>query len=373
MECDFCHKNDLKLFPCDGCSSYNCAKCAKLTSSEIRVLELKSSRAMKFYCTKCLQFETSILLQNTIEDKNNIIASKDEIITLLKKKITDLENESLQKTPQIMSYSNAVQRNMSTSQDSIPTMQNNIPSLLIIPNNVQNSKITKQDLQQHVKPADLKVGIKNTKDMANGGVIIKCHCKQDIEKLKHEAETKLNGYQIQMSKMRKPQFKIVGYKGDLSLEEIEKYLRDQNSIINEPDMLTITFVKQNKRNQTHTIYGNCSAGLFQRLMAHKRVFLQWERYPIFENIEVQRCFKCQEYFHKSNNCPNDLRCGYCGDKHEFRECRKMEKKCINCEGANTKYGHNHPTNHEASDTNCPSYQHHIKVIRSKIDYSGVYG
>lgn len=371
MECDVCKKKE-RVVLCDGCASGICIKCSKLTASEIKVLELKGSRVMKFYCTRCTQFETNTLLQKMIEDKNNIISSKDEIIALLKKQVADLDTMKSQN----LSYSSVVQQNLNGPSNPTPnSMLNNIPSLLIIPNKTQNVKTTKKDLYQHIKPADLKIRIKNTNELSKGGVIVKCHSKQDIEKLKTDAENKLsnNGYRVHLTKMRKPQFKIVGYDGDLNLDDIESCLRDQNDNIKENDDIEITYMNNNKKNGTRTIYGNCNAALFHRLLANKRIYLQWQSCLIYEDISVQRCFKCQDYFHKSQNCTCELRCGYCGGNHDYRECTKDQKHCINCEKANTKYGCKYDTKHEASDSKCPTYEYHIRILRSKINYSGFNG
>ena len=205
------------------------------------------------------------------------------------------------------------------------------------------------------------------------GIAVKCNDINDLQKLKKEAETKLMEYDVQISKMIKPRFKIVSYRGNLKKEDVETCLRDQNQFINDSEELKINFIKTNKRKRTQTIYGECNATLFKKFVNKGKVFLQWERYPIYEDLDILRCFKCQEFFHKSNNCPNADRCNYCSENHTVSECQKSNKKCINCLKANAKYGLDLSTDHETSDINCPTYQYHLNVLRGKIDYLGVYG
>lgn len=372
MECDVCTKKDLKLFPCDSCSSNVCIKCAKFTSSEVKVLELKSGRILKFHCTKCLQLETITLLQKSLEDKTNIINSKDEIILLLKQKVAELEYTKSQNIPPMRSYSEvAAQQN--PSHPNTNSIQNNIPSLIIIPKTKQHADTTKKDLQQNIKPADIKIGIKNTRSMKNGGLIVKCNNKNDVDKLRDEIANKLTEYEVQLSKMRKPRIKIVGYEGNLNSDDIEKCLREQNDFIHDVDDLNITYIKQNNKNHTQTIFGECSSTLFAKFCDAKKVYLQWQRIPVYEDIGIQRCFKCQGFFHKNTSCPNNIACVYCGGRHDIRECPKTTKKCNNCMEANSHYGQKYQVDHEASDSLCPSYQYHLRALRSKIDYSGVYG
>lgn len=324
---------------------------------------------MKFYCIKCTQFQTATLMQKIIEDKNQIIASKDEIITLLRQKIAEWEVSGSQNTSNL-SYSGAAQQS--------PLLVNarrnqNTPSLLIMPKNKQKAEITKKDIHMNIKPSNIKVGIKNTRDMPNGGIIVRCHNKNDVEKLKCEAEAKLTEYNVQVSKLKKPRFKIVGYEGDLDSREIEQCLIEQNQFISETEHLKITYIRPKGSRKTSTIYGECCATLFEKFMNIKKIFLEWECCMIYEDIGIQRCFKCQEFFHRSENCQNNIACCCCGENHDLRQCPKETTKCANCEKANNKYGTRYKTNHQASDiSKCSSYQYHLNIIRSKIDYSGSY-
>lgn len=373
MECDVCKKKDnvnLKLFSCDGCSKHICIKCSNLTSSEVKVLELKTGRILRFHCHKCRQFDTFNLLHKTIEDKMAIITSKEEIISLLRQKIEDLEKAN-DKNLKIPLYSQILQNKPTISSESLHL--NSIPSLIITPKNKQNADITKSDLQQNIKPADLKVGIKNTRITKNGGIIVKCHNRNDVETLRKEAVNKLKDYEVKITKMRQPRFKITGYQGELDVEEIEACIRDQNQVVEENDELKVTFIKHNRKSNTHTIYGECSPLLFHKLLNIKKVFVQWMRYPIYEDITIQRCFKCQEHYHKDTQCANKTVCEHCAEEHNVRECPKLHKKCNNCSKANIKYNLNYNVNHEASDPECPSYQYLIKVLRGKIDYGGYNG
>ncbi|KAL3275093.1 hypothetical protein HHI36_019864 [Cryptolaemus montrouzieri] len=46
--------------------------------------------------------------------------------------------------------------------------------IVMNPTITQNSKETREDVRNHIKPVDLRIGILNTKSINNGGVAIVC-------------------------------------------------------------------------------------------------------------------------------------------------------------------------------------------------------
>lgn len=367
MECDVCNNNSKELFPCDSCKVQLCKTCACLTSSEVKVLQLRD-RIMLFRCKKCNGLDTITLLQNTIGDKANIIESKDEIIALLKEQIKELElklNKDSRPAEKIL-YSQVVHNTKAAT--SMNWGLNNVPTLIIKPKRKQNMDKTYKDLKDKINPSEIKVGIKGTRTTANGNVIVKCQSRTDLENLKKEAERKLTEYDIQTSKMRKPRIRIVGYEGTLSNKEVETFIREQNQFIEERDELEITFMKRNKKNNHCVIFGECSPSLFHKFMSERKIFIGWERYSVYEDIGITRCFKCQEHYHKHDECTKKQTCEYCSGEHDIRDCQKSRKACGNCLKANDKFKLDYPTDHAANDPACHSYQYLINILRSKIDY-----
>lgn len=144
MECDVCNEittNRNLVFSCDYCKIKYCKQCASLTSSEVKVLELKE-RILKFRCKKCDRYETHTLLNEKIEDKINIIKAKEELITLLRQKISEFETLKSECPTQI-SYSDIVQKEKCAQADIKP----NIPSIIIKPKQRQNATKTEADIR----------------------------------------------------------------------------------------------------------------------------------------------------------------------------------------------------------------------------------
>lgn len=104
-------------------------------------------------------------------------------------------------------------------------------------------------------------------------------------------------------------------------------------------------------------------------MDAKKLFIGWQSCFVFENLSVTRCFKCQEYRHRSSNCPNSVTCELCAGDHEKDNCPKQRKLCKNCVNANSKYKLTHNVFRTAADPECPSTKFQIDFLRSKTDYS----
>ncbi|KAG5898896.1 hypothetical protein JTB14_000144 [Gonioctena quinquepunctata] len=95
----------------------------------------------------------------------------------------------------------------------------------------------------------------------------------------------------------------------MSEEEIENCLREQNSFIEETGYIKVTFIKRN-RIEKQTIFAECTGEIFSKIMDARKVFLGWERNPVYEDLTKPRCERCFAYDHKEANCRNKGTCTY---------------------------------------------------------------
>lgn len=142
----------------------------------------------------------------------------------------------------------------------------------------------------------------------------------------------------------------------------------QNKAEQEDDV-KVTFVRTT--NQSKTIYAERSPMFFQKLMKSGKACIGWERFPVYEDISIPRCFNCQGFYHKSNQCKNRAVCLKCSGNHQSKDCQNNILKCINCEEANIKLRKTYDTTHQANDQECPSIQHHMKLLKAKINYGQI--
>jgi hypothetical protein len=50
----------------------------------------------------------------------------------------------------------------------------------------------------------------------------------------------------------------------------------------------------------------------------------------FPQTQITQCYNCHGYGHQATNCTVPTRCGWCGDKHETKECKATTPKCLHC-------------------------------------------
>ncbi|KAG5883488.1 hypothetical protein JTB14_013132 [Gonioctena quinquepunctata] len=86
------------------------------------------------------------------------------------------------------------------------------------------------------------------------------------------------------------------------MEEIDKVLHDQNNINGD---IKINYIKKNKK-VDKIIHCECSSASFKNLIGRGKVYIGWERYPVYEDLEVLRCYKCQEFHHSQQECRNEV-------------------------------------------------------------------
>ncbi|KAG5875282.1 hypothetical protein JTB14_035923 [Gonioctena quinquepunctata] len=285
-------------------------------------------RALKYFCTKCRDNDLTVCLKNMMRDKETIIEDKITIIKMLQDKVMNLQETK--------TYASVAAVTKDITQITMTKQQpKNLPVVIVKPNKPQNAELTKSEIQTKINPRALQVSINSVKTGYNGNLIIKCNSQKEAVKLIEEAQKQdlSNKYQIQMSQLKKPRIKIITTNNNMDKEEIEECLRSQNECVTPEDYLKVTFIK-NVTNGKVTVCAECSAPLFKKFMDNKKVFISWERCPVYEDLTISRCKICNDFDHKDKYCKNKITCMYCGDEHKIDDCPKQLKKCCNCLRAN---------------------------------------
>lgn len=350
--CIKCKQDCLEnYYNCDSCLNRIHKGCININPSEVKCMPLQK-RVLFLICDECKIFigRMPFMMKLIEEMRRDIETIKTEI----------------KSSSKIESYASVLQNNQ------IKTLNNKtpLPSIIIKPRVVQNLQKSKKEIQNTINPANLNIGIRNFKETKQGNIVVKCDTEREIERFKEEVEKKLNGkFQIELPKKISPKIKIVGYTGDESLENVEAKIRNQNKWIDTHDHLKVTYIRQLKNEQRSVIYAECSGKLLNKILNYRKVCIDWERLPVYEDLTVSRCYNCQGFNHKSNKCTKDEVCGNCAGNHSTSECDQHIKMCINCKVANDNYKLQLNTDHIALDKECPSLKFHIGLLRSKTDYN----
>lgn len=85
------------------------------------------------------------------------------------------------------------------------------------------------------------------------------------------------------------------------------------------------------------------------------------------SIRVRQCFNCQQYGHIGTSCANTMKCVYCAEEHQSRDCSTRvhgENKCANCEGA-------HPAWSEECEARVTAIERSVALARHRSVYHPV--
>ena len=94
------------------------------------------------------------------------------------------------------------------------------------------------------------------------------------------------------------------------------------------------------------------------------IYLGWRRYRVSLYIpEPIRCYNCQAYGHKSNNCRSRVKCPICAKNHSYEDCPSKDKNrenqrafCPNCHA-----------NHPASYKGCKKYHEAKQILKIQTE------
>lgn len=108
---------------------------------------------------------------------------------------------------------------------------------------------------------------------------------------------------------------------------------------------------------------------FDMMMKRRSLKIGWSNCKINAEINVLRCFKCNDYNHKADECKSNSHvCPKCSGSHKISECKSKEVKCCNCIKLSQKTNINIPLNHYSWSDKCIVYQRKFLKMSKKVRY-----
>lgn len=200
----------------------------------------------------------------------------------------------------------------------------------------------------------------------SGNLQLKCHKKEDAqfitEKLKKsELKDQLDIIQ------KKQRIIIFSIPQQITEEELKRAL--QKKLSNRAD---IQFIKKiDTRDSYHqTIEMDMASANF--LISSKKLLICMHSCPIRRYISLPRCYRCQGLGHVASSCSkkNEIRCEFCGQKHDSRQCELRDHadkhRCFNCITYNQTHGRDINIKHKASSSDCSYYRKKLSEKRSSV-------
>ena len=229
----------------------------------------------------------------------------------------------------------------------------------------------KIQLKETINPTAIKVGIKAVRTIRDRGLQIETGSLEEVNTLSTEITNKLgSSLEIFQHKLRKPRIIIYNVPEDITPEILGTTIRTQNpELLIEEDNISPKFRYKNRRGK-HNIVMEVSPQARKQILQTK-LKLGWEICNTADYIVPTRCYKCNRYNHKHNDCRGKETCPHCTGNHKMKDCTvsASEQKCINCITYNRfNKGEKVAENHSALSKECSSLHAMIKIYRKNIQY-----
>lgn len=393
--CGLCKNTDDndQLWTCDQCQKRICTNCSKLSASEIKCMELKKQRTLKFYCKTCLEvtnFNKDLMeemkkLRAVVKQQTGKIDMFKEEMRILTEKVEQFDEKNSKQSSSIETVVTEIKNDIVNSNLSYASVTagnksgkkgtgNNEPVLIIKPKENQESKKTKKEIKEKIDPSSLGAGVSGMKEVSNGQVIIRCENKKDLEKIQNKIQEKMSAdYDTKTPSLKHPKVKIIRINedDDNTAEDLIEAIIDQNLTkqTREEEDFHIKIIKKiKKENERHfTLILETDPKTHKLLTNRDKIFIGWSRGKPYDYVHVIRCYKCQGFNHFAKDCKNNKICYKCSLQHEG-ECKAKHNKCINCKNAIQKYKIKINDDHNALDHNCPCYVRVLNSVKRRVDY-----
>lgn len=353
-ECKRTIRENDKAIKCDGrCESWHHAKCVRICDASYKKISDLGGLVL-WLCE-----------DDRLELKNKEFRlTTDKKMDDIQEKLNSIEKiiESIKPAESATKYADVL-----TINKRVPKISN-IPTISIKPKKTQSSQTTKMHLKARINPADANVSIRSIQDIKNGAVLLKLNSQSDSDKMKTLLTNEISDeYEIRVMTRRKPKIKIIGADKSYDSKELKEALIKQNHWIDMADVMDVKYAKQEK-NKKWTLYVEVNGKTYEKCMERKFINIGWDTSNIYEDFSILRCYNCNGFGHKSDNCNRHTNCGYCAGDHTSQNCKEEFATCVNCSHANAKYKENNDTNHHPYSSKCKILQKKIKNVQENTNY-----
>lgn len=348
--CDIEVKKDEGI-ECSGpCKNMFHLKCVGVSSRDFKTL--KSIEGCKWFCTTCRRYLHLFgqISKELIDFKETMLSELQKV----NKKLDNIDNkESCQKPDNSKTYANILKSE----------------AVVIKPKTKQESSKTREIVTQKLNPCAMEVGITQLKEIKDGGIVIKCKTKHEIEKVKNEAERSLGKhFQVSVAGKKNPCVKIVDFEENMTSEELVECILKQNEFVR-GENATLKVITIKKMRTRFMAILECDTITHGKILQEGSLSIGWvPACRVFDYVHIFRCYQCGGYGHGAKECKSTKVCGKCGSQdHNQQNCKTTVFKCKNCEDANNKLKFNLDIFHSMYDINkCTVYKKQFNAQKQKI-------
>lgn len=288
-------------------------------------------------------------LSKEISDKNELLIEKNK----------NLENELASYKEKPKTYANIIKDNKRNM--AVPPV---IIRLKETANNDESADKLKTVMQQSNLCGELINKGKNK-------FIIKGQNEAELQQLKNKiVNSDIKPWIVETSQPvpKVPRIKITNIEGDIDINSLESSIISLNKI--NKDDFKLVYIRRNNTTNESTAIAEVKTNTYASIMKGKKLYIGWQRCPVYDDYNVNMCYRCCGYNHNYKKCTRAAVCFKCAGAHEGKECTKDESKaCNNCIWSNQKNGTKHSTQHWATDKgNCALYHKRLEQQIAHTSY-----
>lgn len=339
---------------CSGiCKHFFHAKCLNIPSKECNIA--KNLSGVRWFCENCEKY-----LDFCMDMKMEFENFKESVLAELNTMKLGLHKE----------FNNPPAPLTNNKASFASVVQNKGEVILIKPkNSKQESSTTKEAITSNLNPSAMEVGVTAIHPIHDGGIMMKCKTKEEVNKLRDEAEATLGrNYNISIPKKKNPCFKVTDIEEEMSDTELIDCIKKQNLFLTHNN-LELKLIAHKKMKTRYMAILETDPTTWKLVMDEGSLCIGWSTYcRVFDYVATFRCFKCAGFNHKADDCKSDVSCLKCGaEDHSKEECKSTEIRCINCIETNKKLELSLNINHSPFDaTKCSILQKKIFIEKQKI-------
>lgn len=228
-----------------------------------------------------------------------------------------------------------------------------------------------QNLKEKVDVIQLGVGVSSLRKVRNQKVVINCDSERDRDALREAIQKSSGRLTVTQPVVKHPLLKLLGVANDLSNAKLEEAVFSQNRKLLPdpmPDDATVRVLRRARigNNSRANVVLEVSPVLWNCLR-DQELRIGYQTIQAVDQSPVVQCYRCLAFGHIARDCQEKVRCGYCSEEHDTRQCRNRNSapRCVHCVQSNQVRDSGHP----AYASECPEWRKWDRLARSITSYN----
>lgn len=202
-------------------------------------------------------------------------------------------------------------------------------------------------------------------------IIVKCKNESDVLETEKILKKCVNDVNVSVETRKNPLVRVVNVIDNIASLNDDKIIEDisiRNNLV--PEGISIKYKYFNNTTKKGTLVMELSSDNYERIMNYRKIYFKSNRHQVYDDFNINPCYKCCKYGHSAKQCRNNICCKYCSDEHDSRNCTNTGNlRCKNCLDSNHRYNMKLRTTHSAFDRKaCVTYKHLVKRVIQATNY-----